>query len=236
MVAEHLLKALWVHAGGKSSSRLLVAVTTCSGRDKGFRRALVERPASQSWWQGFQGFRVSGFQDLQDFKKGFGCMAQVALFSENSSRWLVADQAVMMAGAADAVRGAASPAPEMGYIVRHSDACAIVCQDSATLERLAPVLGHHDSGAASNGSGPALGNGRPAAAANGSSNGAASDEVRGAAEGWGACKPCRGRQAGMRGLTLPSQLAGWWTRACHHGVGVLAVALFPAACRLYTFF
>jgi hypothetical protein len=29
---------------------------------------------------------------------------QVSLFSENSSRWLVADQAIMMNGAADAVR------------------------------------------------------------------------------------------------------------------------------------
>ena len=38
------------------------------------------------------------------------CLAQVALFSENSSRWLVADQAVMTVGAADAVRGASSPA------------------------------------------------------------------------------------------------------------------------------
>ena len=38
------------------------------------------------------------------------CFAQVALFSENSSRWLVADQAVMTVGAADAVRGASSPA------------------------------------------------------------------------------------------------------------------------------
>ncbi len=33
-----------------------------------------------------------------------GCMAvQVALFSENSARWLVADQSIMYLGAADAV-------------------------------------------------------------------------------------------------------------------------------------
>ena len=102
--------------------------------------------------------------------------AQVALFSENSSRWLVADQAVMVAGAADAVRGAASPADEMGYIVRHSDAAAIVCQDSATLERLAPVLATTSGSSASqNGNGAPGSNGR--GAANGSSNGAA--EVRG---------------------------------------------------------
>ena len=81
--------------------------------------------------------------------------AQVALFSENSSRWLVADQAVMMVGAADAVRGASSPAQEMAYIVEHSESCGIIAQDSATLERLAPALPKSSSSASngSNGSG-----------------------------------------------------------------------------------
>lgn len=70
-----------------------------------------------------------------------GCGAvQVALFSENSSRWLVADQAIMTVGAADAVRGASSPAQEMAYIVKHSESCGIIAQDAATLERLAPAL------------------------------------------------------------------------------------------------
>ncbi len=69
-----------------------------------------------------------------------GCTVQVALFSENSSRWLVADQAVMTLGAADAVRGASSPAEEMAYIVAHSHSCAIIAQDSQTLERLAPAI------------------------------------------------------------------------------------------------
>ena len=79
----------------------------------------------------------------------------MALFSENSSRWLVADQAVMMVGAADAVRGASSPAQEMAYIVEHSESCGIIAQDSATLERLAPALSKSPSmaGNGSNGSG-----------------------------------------------------------------------------------
>lgn len=46
---------------------------------------------------------------------------QVSLFSENSSRWLVADQAIMLCGAADAVRGASSPPDELAYIMRQSD-------------------------------------------------------------------------------------------------------------------
>ena len=46
----------------------------------------------------------------------------------------------MTVGAADAVRGASSPAEEMAYIVKHSQSCGIIAQDSATLERLAPAL------------------------------------------------------------------------------------------------
>ncbi|RPG08170.1 MAG: long-chain fatty acid--CoA ligase, partial [Planctomycetaceae bacterium TMED241] len=37
----------------------------------------------------------------------------VALFAENSPRWLVADQGLMRAGAADAVRGASAPVEEL---------------------------------------------------------------------------------------------------------------------------
>ena len=41
----------------------------------------------------------------------------VALFAENSPRWLVADQGLMRAGAADAVRGASAPVEELRYIL-----------------------------------------------------------------------------------------------------------------------
>ena len=47
--------------------------------------------------------------------------SQVSLFSENSSRWLTADQGIMLCGAADAVRGASSPADELAFITRQSD-------------------------------------------------------------------------------------------------------------------
>jgi long-subunit acyl-CoA synthetase (AMP-forming) len=46
----------------------------------------------------------------------------------------------MTMGAADAVRGASSPAEEMAYIVSNSDSSAIIAQDSHTLERLATAL------------------------------------------------------------------------------------------------
>ena len=61
----------------------------------------------------------------------------VALFSENSPRWLVADQGLMRVGAADAVRGASAPVEELRYILDDSAACALVVQNADLLQRLA---------------------------------------------------------------------------------------------------
>ena len=61
----------------------------------------------------------------------------VALFSENSPRWLVADQGVMRAGAADAVRGASAPVEELRYILADCGATALVVQNATLWDRLA---------------------------------------------------------------------------------------------------
>jgi long-chain acyl-CoA synthetase len=60
----------------------------------------------------------------------------VALFAENSPRWLIADQAIMRCGAADAVRGATAPLEELRYIVGDSGAVGLVVESAALLERL----------------------------------------------------------------------------------------------------
>ncbi len=61
----------------------------------------------------------------------------VALFAENSPRWLIADQGLMRAGAMDAVRGASAPVEELHYILQDANADALVVQDSQLLSRLA---------------------------------------------------------------------------------------------------
>ncbi len=61
----------------------------------------------------------------------------VALFSENSPRWLVADQGLMRAGAADAVRGASAPVEELRYILEDSGAVALVIQTAELWRKLA---------------------------------------------------------------------------------------------------
>ena len=61
----------------------------------------------------------------------------VALFAENSPRWLVADQGLMRAGAADAVRGASAPVEELRYILMDCQASALVVQNAEAWHRLA---------------------------------------------------------------------------------------------------
>ena len=61
----------------------------------------------------------------------------VALFAENSPRWLIADQAIMRCGASDAVRGATAPVDELRYILDDSAAVGLVVESVALLQRLA---------------------------------------------------------------------------------------------------
>jgi len=61
----------------------------------------------------------------------------VALFAENGPRWLQADQGLMRAGAADAVRGGNAPLEELRYILQDSGAIGLVLESAALLERLA---------------------------------------------------------------------------------------------------
>lgn len=65
---------------------------------------------------------------------------KVSLFSENSARWLVADQGIQACGAIDAVRGISSTVEELSYILLHSESSGLIVQDAATLVKLAPAL------------------------------------------------------------------------------------------------
>ncbi len=60
----------------------------------------------------------------------------VALFAENSPRWLIADQGLMRIGASDAVRGATAPPSELRYILEDSNAVGLIVQNADVWERL----------------------------------------------------------------------------------------------------
>ena len=85
------------------------------------------------------------YQQMQQFAVGLQALGiqpgeHIALFSDNNPRWLVADQGIMMAGAANAVRGSQADRDELLFILKHSDSVALVVQDQATLTKLAQGL------------------------------------------------------------------------------------------------
>ena len=61
----------------------------------------------------------------------------VSLISENSPRWLIADQAIMRLGAIDAVRGSNSPGLEIEYIIQHSKSVGLIIESRSIWEKLA---------------------------------------------------------------------------------------------------
>ena len=60
----------------------------------------------------------------------------VTIISENSPRWLIADQAIMRLGAIDAVRGVNSPSVELNYIIKHSKSSGLIVQSDAVWSKL----------------------------------------------------------------------------------------------------
>jgi long-chain acyl-CoA synthetase len=65
---------------------------------------------------------------------------RVALFADNSHRWMIADQGIMMAGAANAVRSSAAEREELLYILEHSGSIGLVVENIKTLDKLAPEI------------------------------------------------------------------------------------------------
>jgi long-chain acyl-CoA synthetase len=87
------------------------------------------------------------YQQMQQFAAGLQALGitpqpdatyplRVALFSDNCPRWLVADQGIMQAGAADVVRSSQADPEELLYILRHSGAIALIVEDLATYKKL----------------------------------------------------------------------------------------------------
>ena len=60
----------------------------------------------------------------------------VTIISENSPRWLIADQAIMRLSAIDAVRGINSPPVELDYIIKHSKSVGLIIQSNSIWEKL----------------------------------------------------------------------------------------------------
>ena len=60
----------------------------------------------------------------------------VALYAENSPRWLIADQGLMRAGGCNAVRGASAPIEELRYILNDAESVALIIQSAQLWSEL----------------------------------------------------------------------------------------------------
>lgn len=85
------------------------------------------------------------YQKIQQFAAGLQALGikpqdKVALFADNSPRWFIADQGIMMAGAVDVVRSSAAEQQELAYILENSDSTALVVENLATLAKLQDEL------------------------------------------------------------------------------------------------
>ena len=65
---------------------------------------------------------------------------KIALFADNSPRWLIADQGIMQAGAVNVVRSSTAETQELAYIFQDSDSVALVAENQKTLEKLTPEI------------------------------------------------------------------------------------------------
>jgi long-chain acyl-CoA synthetase len=84
-------------------------------------------------------------QQIQGFAQGLQALGlqpgeRVALFADNSSRWMIADQGIMCAGGVDVVRGAQAPLEELDFIYRNSESSFLVVDTPDVLKRLAGYL------------------------------------------------------------------------------------------------
>ncbi|KAI0510492.1 hypothetical protein KFK09_011094 [Dendrobium nobile] len=84
-------------------------------------------------------------EDILDFSEGLRVVGllpeeKIALFADNSCRWLVADQGTMATGAINVVRGTRASNDELVKIYNHSDSIALVVDNPEFFNRLAESL------------------------------------------------------------------------------------------------
>ncbi|KAF3887874.1 MULTISPECIES: AMP-dependent synthetase/ligase [Nostocales] len=80
-------------------------------------------------------------QQIQQFAAGLQALGvkegdRVSLIADNCPRWLIADQGIMTAGAANAVRSSQAEREEVLYIIANSGSTALVVEDLKTLNKL----------------------------------------------------------------------------------------------------
>lgn len=73
-------------------------------------------------------------------ENGTSMPPRVALFADNSPRWMIADQGIITAGAADVVRSGSADIEELLYILQDSGSISLVVENLALLKKLSDRL------------------------------------------------------------------------------------------------
>ncbi|GFQ03135.1 probable acyl-activating enzyme 16 chloroplastic [Phtheirospermum japonicum] len=84
-------------------------------------------------------------QEILNFCEGLRAIGlepeeKLALFADNSSRWLVSDQGIMATGAINVVRGSRSSVEELFQIYNHSESVALVVDDTEMYNRISETF------------------------------------------------------------------------------------------------
>ncbi|KAJ4897652.1 hypothetical protein Rs2_24446 [Raphanus sativus] len=89
-------------------------------------------------------------QEILDFVEGLRAIGvkadeKIALFADNSCRWLVADQGIMATGAVNVVRGSRSSVEELLQIYCHSESVGLVVDNPEFFNRIADTFSYKAS-------------------------------------------------------------------------------------------
>ncbi|GMH20266.1 hypothetical protein Nepgr_022107 [Nepenthes gracilis] len=84
-------------------------------------------------------------QEILNFSEGLRVVGvepdeKLALFADNSCRWLIADQGIMATGAINVVRGSRSSIQELLQIYNHSESVALVVDSPDLLSRITKLF------------------------------------------------------------------------------------------------
>jgi long-chain acyl-CoA synthetase len=81
------------------------------------------------------------YEQMQQIAAGLQALGiqtgdRISLFADNSPRWFIADQGMMMAGAVNAVRSSQAEKEELLFILENSGSTGLVVEDWATFKKL----------------------------------------------------------------------------------------------------
>lgn len=81
------------------------------------------------------------FSAIKEFSSGLKALGlkrgeHISIFSENSVHWIIADQAILISGMVDALRGSSASVSELEYILEQSDSSALIVENTSLLKDL----------------------------------------------------------------------------------------------------